>query len=361
MKNHKLKLFICMMLFMLAVSVTSLKVEAADQSKKGIGFSVATQFNSQQIDPNSPYFYLLMEPGKEQTVKVKIKSTRKEPIEVKMSILNGVTSDKVSIGYAKEEKVKKDKTLKNAVDEMIELPVDKVTVANMEEKVVEIKIKPFKEGFEGVRLGAIDFMGTEKNQKASVEVGKGYQIGIILASNGEQFNNGKTFELRSVTAGLVNGQPAILPKFQNPTPYTIENLKIKATVLDKKGGKKLKEKEITGGAIAPNTSFQMPIEWGLSELKSGKYHFSMTAKNVFYDWKFEKDFEVSAKQARDIGENSTFKVVTPKWIQIITIVQGGLLIVLLVFLVIRRKKFVKKYKEIQKSKRKKGRKGAKRK
>lgn len=334
------------------------KVEAKDE-KVGAGFSVSNQFNNNQIDPNSSYYYLMTKPGEKQSFKVKIQSTQKEPVKIKIRVTDAYTSKAMQLKYDNPNKAEKDDTLKNPVTEMIEIPAKEVTVQNFETKEVEFKVKEFKENYEGVKLGAIIFEGSpsDKEKGAAMSNSVSYEIGVILASNGEQFNIGKELKLLDVKSGLDNGQISVSAKIQNPEPYTIENLSMKATIKEKESGKVVKTKDFKKGSIAPNNTFYLPVEWGLSQIKPGKYLYVLEGKNDLADYKLEKEFTITGKDADSLNDKSAFKIVTPTWIKITVIAQAILVIIILIVIIIRRKKFKVEFKKSRKQK-KKSKKGA---
>ncbi len=351
MKQYKIGVLLATIFLALGIST---QVEA-DGEEQNTGFAVVAQHNNNQIDPNTSYFYLLAKPGEEQTVNVKVNSTQKEAVTVRVEVQDGFTSDSMGISYANPNKIEKDSTLKDPVFDLVSTKTKKVTVKNFEEKVVEFKVKSPESSFEGVKFGALLFTGEspKKDSDKAMKAEASYRIGMLLASNGEQFNNGKSLKLNTVKPGLVNGQVAVIANIQNPEPYVIENLKMKTTITDKKSGDKVKEKEVTGGAVAPNSTFNFPVEWGLSRIKPGKYHFSMVGKNDFYDFKLEKDFEVSGKMADDLNSQTDFKIVTPLWVKVTAGIQAIMVVILGSVLVSRRKAYKTELKEMKKKKKKK--------
>lgn len=360
-KVNKL-LFIIVTIFLL-VSVST-QVQAADKKdvneNKGLGFTVSPVFNQNQIERNSSLFYVKTTPGEEQTVEVNIRSTQKSPVVIKINMFDAFTSYLGTIQYEAPKKIKnRDETLKNSVSEVVSSEEKEVTVENFEEKTVKIKITPPKDEYQGVKMGAIEFLSDQKEQKGAMQMKGSFQVGVILASSGDQFNDGEKLEMKEVKAQLDRGARLVTANLQNPESKTLENLKIRGTITDKKSGKKIKEREMKGVSMAPNSNFNYEMDWGLAELPAGKFHYSMNVKNDFHEWKFEKDFEISGKLASDINDESAYKILTPSWIKLVSIVQGVVLVIIIILLIVRRKKFEKLFKEKKKkNKKKKSKRGA---
>lgn len=341
-KKKKTVFFLILILFCIVCKGTF----AAEDKEAGVGFNVLPIFNSNQLDSAMPLFYLKTEPGQDQEVSVKITGTGKGTKKIKMESRDAFTSVVPSIAYATPDKIKnKDETLIDPVTELIEFENDIVEIKDTEEKTVKIKVKAPQKLYEGVKLGAISFFEVEEETekgKPALGANAGYELGVILASNGEQFNVGDTILLGDVKADLVLGRKAVTANLQNPTPFTIENLDIKVDILDKKN-KIIKQKEVKGGSIAPNSNFDFEVDWGLAELPAGEFIYKMVIKNDFYEWPFEQPFTISGAIAKKINDESGYKIKTPKWIKIVSVGQGIGLLIISTSLIIRRKKMVKEF------------------
>lgn len=332
-----MKKLVSKIFFLVAViSLSAITVQAADK-EEGIGFQITPVFNSDQIDPSTSYFYTKVEPGKEQTLEVIIESNRKEPATAVISVVDAYTGERGTISYAAPDKIGEyDPTLKNPVSQIIRPETDKVTVQDFEKKVVQFKITPPADKFEGVKMGALNFLLQDESDSV-MKNNVALEIGVIVASNGEQFNNGKDLKMNGVKAELVRGQKMVIANLQNPEPKTLEGLTIDATLKEKKSGKVLKNKKINGAAMAPNSNFNFEMAFGLAELPTGKFLYEMKVNNDFYNWEFKEEFEITAQTAKKINDESAFKIKVPTWIKVVTGIQVLLVIIILVMIIVRRK------------------------
>ncbi|WP_326716931.1 DUF916 and DUF3324 domain-containing protein [Vagococcus jeotgali] len=319
------------------ISLSAVTAQAVDR-EEGIGFQIKPVFNSNQIDPSVSYFYTKVEPGQEQKIEVIVESNRKAPATLAVEVLDAYTGNKGTIAYGTQEKIgESDPTLKNPVSQLVKPETEKLTVQDFERKVVTFTITPPAEKFEGVKMGSIRFMLVDEDEDAAMKNNIALETGLILASNGEQFNNGKDLKMNGVKAELVRGQKMVIANLQNPEPKTLEGLTIDARLKDKKSGKIIKNKKINGAAMAPNSNFDFEMAFGLQELPTGQFIYEMKVNNDFYNWDFKEEFEITGAQAKKINNESAFNIDVPLWIKVVTGVQVLLVIIILVMIIVRRK------------------------
>ena len=75
--KKKFKLLCIVLVYLLANSIGIEKALAASEDDN-LGYVVSLVQPKSQIDPNKSYFYVQTEPGVEQDLEVRIKSTKKE-------------------------------------------------------------------------------------------------------------------------------------------------------------------------------------------------------------------------------------------------------------------------------------------
>ncbi|MGY3766777.1 DUF916 and DUF3324 domain-containing protein [Vagococcus vulneris] len=330
--------------------------KAADDTN--IGFTVDSILPSSQLDKSKTYFYVQTEPSKEQTLEVRIKSTKKEKTIVKIMVENASTSSEGNINYGKPDKGAENKTLTNPITSMIKPESDEVEVQNFEEKVVKLKLTPPAEHYDGVKMGALIFekVANEKS-KATIKNKYNYKLGVITSENGDEFTDGDTLELLSVKPELLRGQKVVRAFIQNPQPKVIQNLTMRSTITDKKTNKVIKKNNVTNYSFAPNSTLPFIFDWGISNLPSGTYTLSMKINNNLKTWNLKKDFTISGKQAQQINDDSPYRITTPLWIKIVTIILYILTITNIILIFTRRKKWNKEMKKSKKRKHKNKRKG----
>lgn len=320
-----------------------------------LGYAVKAVLPSTQLDTSKSYFYVQTIPGEEQTLEIKVKSTRPEPVKLKVTIEDAMTADNGEIGYRSpnDKSVIFDETLKEPVSSILSIENSELTVANFEEKAVRLKVKPTKEHYKGVKIGSVSINLAEEEGKGGVKTGFGYEIGVIFSETGEEFNNSEVLELKSVEPKLYYGKKTVLVNLQNPEPKVLENLTISASVKDKKTSNTIKEKKVQGYRMAPNSNLNFSMDWGIAALPSGIYILEMDVKNEFNNWSFKKEFQITNKQANEINSQSPFAVITPLLVQIASGILGILTIIIIVLQISRKRKWEKRWGKLKLSRKKK--------
>ncbi|EOL49876.1 DUF916 and DUF3324 domain-containing protein [Enterococcus caccae] len=318
-----------------------------------LGYTVTLVQSNNQIDPTKSYFYVKTTPGETQTLEVRIKSTKKEEVHLKIYGTNAITGDAGTIEYS-ADKTLYDQTLREPVTSMIKITTPDVTVSNYEEKTVKIQVTPPKEKYDGVKMGAIVFaLDQEEKAKSGVSTEFSYRVGLITSESGDEFNNAQKLDLKSAKASIKRGKKMVLGHLQNPEPKVLENLSIVATMTKKGTDEVVKRKSVENYSMAPNSSFDFEMDWGIAAMPSGTYTLKLDASNDYQEWQLSKEFTITNQQAKKMNEESAFKIITPNWIKgaAIFLIVGTVLVMLA--MVFRRTKWEKQWKKVRIAKRKK--------
>lgn len=347
-------LFYVLLLFIVVSMGHSIPVLATDE-KDNLGYTVSMVQPKTQIDPKQSFFYLQTRPNEPQEIEVRVKSTKKEKVTIKIYGQNAITGNKGTIDYT-EDLTDQDSSLTFPITEMIHVTTPEITVGNFEEKTVKITITPPKEGYEGIKMGALVFaLDQGEEQQNGVMTKFSYRIGLITSESGDEFNNGKTLNLIDAKASIKRGKKMVLARVQNPEPKTIEGLTIYAEVTKKGSNTVVKKKEVTNYALAPNSHVDFELDWGTNTLASGNYVITLSMHNTYQEWRLTKDFTITGEQAKAINEDSAFKIVTPQWLQIAAIFLLLLTAVNGIWLIMRRQKWVNAWEKLQLANKKKKR------
>ncbi|MBO0468670.1 DUF916 and DUF3324 domain-containing protein [Enterococcus plantarum] len=339
MLKKKIKLLCIVIVYLLANSIGSQKALAAPEGDN-LGYVVSLVQPKSQIDPNKSYFYVQTEPGIEQELEVRIKSTKKENVKIKISATDAFTGDNGTIEYT-DKKEKLDETLQNPVSSLVKVETPEITIGNFEESKVMIRLTPPKEHYEGVKMGALVFKLDLGEKSSGVATEFSYRTGFLLSESGDEFNNGQTLEMTSAKATIKRGKKMVLANLKNPEPKVLEDLNITATMVKKGTDKVIKQKTVQNYSMAPNSQFDFEMDWGIENLPSGTYTLKLKAENSSKEWDLSKDFTITNKQAKEMNEQSAFKIVTPVWIKIVTLIMAFTTTLGVVIIIIRRKKWEK--------------------
>ncbi|WP_375179678.1 DUF3324 domain-containing protein [Enterococcus rotai] len=322
------------------------------EEESSLGYVVSVVPSAKQIDPEQSFFYLQTTPGESFQITTKVKSTQKEPVTVKIYATNAVNDNGGGFEYTEDLK-QLDKTLTEPITSMLKVETPTVTVGNFEEKEIKIQVNSLENSYQGIKMGALVFQLDNPNEKAAVKSEFAYRIGIITSENGDDYRDSKTLNLLEAKSAIVRGRKTILGVLQNPEPKILSKLQIKAEVKEKGSNKVIKKKEVDEYSLAPNSSSNFEIDYGTDSVKAGTYLLSIVASNEHGNWEFEKEFTISENQAKKLNEETAFKIITPMWIKILSILLLVTTGVLVVWLIVRRKKLEAQWKVKKRRKRKK--------
>lgn len=327
----------------------------ANANEEDIGFIVEPIHNNNQIDPEVSYFYVKTVPGEQQEIKVKIKSTRKEEVKVKIHVANAITSEKGTIDYSADTQTFND-TLEAPLSAIVSTDSPDVTIGNYEEKEVVFKVTPPKEDYPGAKMGTLVFETTEESDnesKSGVDNKFSYRIGLVASESPDSYMDGKTLNLLDAKASIKRGKKMILATLQNPEPKVLANLALTVELRKKNDEQIIKKREVSNYTLAPNSNFDFEIDYGSTAVSPGDYVLSVKGTNGLNSWNLTKEFNISGSQAKKINDDYALKIVTPTWIKIYTLL-SFLITVILAFVLRKRRVYMEKqWKEKRKKIRKK--------
>lgn len=324
-KHYALSFFVILLGFCLPV------IAHGDESDQGVaGYTVESILPENQFDKKRTFFYLKMEPSQKQTIQVKVISTQKEPVKVKVAVHDAVSSSVGAIDYA-QDKPKLDESLKQPITSFVKVKdgIKEVTVQNFEEKIVEFEIDMPSESFSGVKLGSVRFLreaDAESKKKTGLVPEYARVIALMLTEDEGSFNHGADLHLKKVDVGLSHGRKVVSANVQNDQPKVLQEMTIKGEVKKKGDSKTIVKHEMANYSVAPNSNFNFELPLGLERFLPGTYVFTGSAEGDGRTWKWEEEFTIGKKQADKVNDETAYKVVVPAWVPW---VGGGLVLALI--------------------------------
>lgn len=186
---------------------------------------------------------------------------------------------------------------------------------------------------------------SQSDEKKAVANNYRYRVGLLTTETGEEYEDAQNLDLVSAKLGITLGRKQVSALIHNPDPKLAEKLKVDATVT-KKGSKSiLKQRTVENARMAPNSTYNFLIDWGVEAVQAGDYEVRLTAKSDHGEWAWKKEFRISNDEARSMNEESAFKLVLPKWVPISVSVAIGMVILLTSLLTIRSSNWQKRLKE----------------
>lgn len=311
-----------------------------EQTKNDVGFTVEPILPYTQIDQSKGFFFVKVKPFESQDLIIRVKSTNKESVKVKIYVKDAYTNQNGKIDYDGEEYAE-DNTLNDSLEKITTVSESEVTIRNYEVKDVKVKVTPKKDVFRGVKCAAICVMkaDTEKNKQGLSSM-FGYRVGLVVTEDSETYADGSSLKLLNVQPKGHEGKRVIQARLQNPESKVLENLTVE-TKLRKKGNKEVLRKRITNDMrMAPNSQFEFATNWGIDPIEVGTYVLAVKASSGKNSWSWEKEFVISEEKARKINEEASYTITYPSWVPVVVIGLGILTIICIGSLYIRRNKWL---------------------
>ena len=294
-------ILVTIIIFLLPTSVM-----AKEKRESGTDFTLKAILPDNQRDKKVTYFDLLVEPEKEQAIKIQVTNTSKKDLKVKVTPTNARTDQNGQIDYSipiKNDKI--DSTLSIPFTSLVKEDMQIVDVKPGKVKEITFSLTPPREPFEGLILGG--FVGEiaddgEKNDDVKgITLVNHYQLikAIMLRSSEKPVE--PKLKLNAVKAELVDYRPAVTANIQNTM---FGNLTINAQITKKDSSKIVKSIKVNQLEMAPNSNFDFPIMWNDEPLEAGDYLLNLTASREEKEWPFTQEFTVSDIESKQINKEA---------------------------------------------------------
>lgn len=339
-RKTNLRKYLMLGLLLLSLFGEALQGHAEDQkSNQEVGYTVQAILPDTQIDQQKTFFYFQVRPREKQTIKVRITSTQKEPVTVVAKLTDAYTNGLAEIGYT-EDKNLLDASLTQPLSEIATIPQSEITVENFEAKDMEIEVAS-TESFAGIKLGALEFSNKEEQEADGVSSAYGYRIGLMIAEDAGKYEEAKQLNLVNVFPTLNHGKRAVALNFQNPDPQINKSMKFDVQITKADDDSFKKSLELENGRMAPNSSFDLMVDWGLEQIQPGNYQVKAKVVSASGIWEWTESFEITANQASKLNKEAAYNVTLPDWIKYVIVGLGIFWFVIIGYLLTRRKRWNK--------------------
>ena len=299
-------LYLSIALILCIPSTMTYAEENNENNEKNVGFSVSP-LSIDTGEPQSTYYDLKVTPNEQKNIIIRVFNSGAEEIEVKTEVNNASTNNNGITSYHKAKN--RDSTLKVGLADFttteashIKVPAKGYTDAKF---TINVPVQPFRgEVLGGVRFTSEDVKSGKSDKGASVTNNMAYTVGVLLHET--ESNITPNIKLNKVITEQRNSRNFISANIQNTVPRIIKNLGVKAEITKKGHSKVLYEAQNTDLRMAPNSNFYYGINLGAHRLKSGNYTMKVTGMADGSEFKFEKDFSISQKEASKLNNSSVF-------------------------------------------------------
>lgn len=339
---RKLKIRWLVMLFgvILAIAGFSHNVQAANSNPgiQAVPLSVIPVLNKYQVNQNTGFYDLEMQPGQKTELQMKLANTNSKAIVVKMQAIASTTDAGSHISYAEPDK-SKDSSLVYPLSSLIKIPksYEKLTIPARTTAMFHMPLTMPKSKFNGIILGAIRVSPVmKKSTKAGLHNTYGYSVAVRL-SNG--LSEKPDLRLNSVAVTHDFAGTYVNATLQNFKASMLRSGKVETKVTKRGQNRTLKALTINKASAAPNSTWTVKTPWD-GAVAPGDYtmHVTYTTTDPQFSgtkiWKFSRNFHISTV---DAARYNLTNLNIPWWVYVILAVILLLLIVVIVLLIKRRK------------------------
>jgi len=280
-------------------------VGAADSEDET--FFVKPVIDESQKDKTNDYFNLKLDKGVKKKYTVEVYNQTNDTKSFATEIQNSITNDYGVIEYKSDNEIKEyDPSLKYKFTDISTILNSKVTVPAKSVGKVEFEIEMPSEKYDGQVLGGIRVSEVKTGkQTGAISNLFSYVIPVKVYNNDVVIPNKLNF--KGVSVGQQDFENVIKAKLQNPQPEILRDLTLETKIYQ--SGKKdvLYSDKKENLKVAPNTSFHNTISLGSDKFKPGKYRIELVANANELSKKWEEEFEITAKEAKELNEKMFFK------------------------------------------------------
>lgn len=354
MKN--LKKWVALTLILIGTVIFSRPVFANQ-----FNFSVKAILPDNQISKAS-YFDIKLKPKQEQTLTVELSNGTDKTVTVEQGLASATTNLNGVVEYSPND-IKPDSSLKYNMKDYVK--VDKeITLPPKTTKTIKVQVKMPNSSFKGYMAGGLtykeksdDSKKTSDSKGISIQNEYAYVIALLMSQSSEKV--APDLKLTKVGPGQVNYRNVINANLQNPTMGYLNQMQLSETIkgLDNPKIEYKSSKDMM--QMAPNSNFDYPLSLNGEKLQPGKYRLDMIVhgqkdeKGKYvaqdekgnetrykYEWKFTKDFEITADKARELNAKDVTVKADYSWMKWLIIALIILFIIALLFFILwkRRKK-----------------------
>lgn len=322
------------------------------KSEIGWAISVNPILPKNQHNSEATYYDLRVTPDQEQDLELELVNTSDKEKKVTLQINDATTNDSGDIDYSDRSKiVPREKSLKVSLKDIATAESELIIPAKKTVKTM-IHLKMPKNQFDGMILGGIKVVSSEKNNEArdSKSKDKQHKKTYIVAVKLTETDAPVAAKLNLLDVGFSKESKKNIIKavIQNEQAVNLEDIEFVGKAYKENSDEIYSQTKVTGYRMAPNSSFTFILDGEQQGFLAGKYHIALTAKSkaTNQEWKWDKELEIIEAEDKKVG-TSTIKSTKEHimFYTIICMITFVFLLILLLFLLISRKRKEKRYEE----------------
>lgn len=355
-KRKKIYILLCgLFLFFCLLNINIVSYAEENEDNESMAtlmeyIKVTPVFPENQINKKVSYLDLLMKPGQNEIIELKVKNISDEAIQVYIRAETAITNNEGRVVYRPDiEGVPYDSSLKYPFTELVHLSQDNILLESNEETIVNLIIEMPEEDIEGVILGGIRFSTDNEFMTHEIDLTKEYIYDYILGVRLEENSIEDIVPTLMITNAYpyyVNNKSGFQIMIQNATALPILDMAIESVIFKSNGKQSVASVKHEGWNMAPNSSvaLNIPIQDEKS-LKPGSYTAIVTIASEQGEWELTHDFVVDRQEAVRInnlaGTPLPFYERIPAYIWGIVV---GIFLFIIIIIIIRIRKTKKRKK-----------------
>ena len=312
------------------------------QAEETLSFYVTPEFPESQVEGSTSYFDLNLDAGETETLSLKLQNASSESIQVQVTPHTAYTNVHGVVEYGKDAQ-EPDNSLMYSLDELID-PSGVIELAGNETKTITVPLHMPEESFEGFLAGGLRITEVKEEQEETTSNEEGvaiknefaYVVGVVVSNSRDSVQ--PDLDLLAVFADQLNYRNVISATIQNFTPTFVNRMAVEATVKQVGEDEVLYEASEEMMQMAPNSHFDFPISLEGDRFQSGDYVLNLRAISGEEEWTWERTFTIEADEARSLNRADVTIDTSLNWWMIGSIVLGILLLGVILYLLIQKKK-----------------------
>ncbi|MDA9470110.1 DUF916 and DUF3324 domain-containing protein [Enterococcus sp. 5H] len=331
----------------------------ADSEQSFADFTVDAKLPDNQFSKDVTYFDVKVDPGQKQQLEVVLKNNSSKEIEIIPSFNRAQTNRSGVVTYSTKSN-DEGAGLKYNIEDIVKISDKKIVLKANEEYTLKLQIDMPDGPFDGILAGGLYLLNNSSGEsEGNIKNYFAREIGVILREQESSKDILGDIELINVSSGQEASRNAISVLLENSQPAYLNGFSLKGTITKKGETDPTINIDRESLSMAPNSIFDLSTSLNGKPYVAGTYIFKAQAKKDDRVWDLEKEFEITAKEAKkynkvdvSIDKTSIFdnKLVVAMMIVLMLLV---FVIVILIIRMILNKKKEKKRKYNLNKKRKK--------
>lgn len=306
-----------------------------------LNFYVQPEFPESQLEGNTSYFDLRLDPGQTETLVLQLSNIDSDAVTIQITAHTAYTNVHGVVEYGKDAE-QPDNTLPYSIDELIATP-ENITLEANESRTIELSLTMPDEAFEGMLAGGLRISEVKEDSNTEETAGEGvaitnefsYVIGVLVSNNRSSIE--AELDLMDVFADQLNYRNVISATLQNSTPTFINRLEVEATVQKEGDTDVLYEANKEQMQMAPNSHFDFPISLDGDRFQSGDYVLTMVARSGEEEWKWTQAFTIEGEKARALNRSDVTVDTSINWWMVISVTLTIVLLSTFVYKIVTKK------------------------